>query len=793
MINNFFKTTFRIFMRNKGYSFLNIFGLSIGMAISIVGLLYVFNELSYDKYHEKADRVHRIAVEALSGSTEIYQTYTAARYTQALYDDFPEIDKITRIANWDFEFEYQDKKFIEKKVFMVDSTFFDIFTFPLVKGQTSTLLNEPNTAVVTESIAKKYFGNQDPINQIITSDSTNYRVIAVVEDVPKNSHFHFDIAVSLISFDGFYNRTGWFANNFRQYILLHKNVDFKKVEAKFPAFVDKYLYGGKYAERSSGGNKWELYLQPLKSIHLNSDLRGEFEANGRKEYVNVFLIVSIFILVIACINFINLSTAKASKRAKEVGIRKVVGSSKFDLIRQFIGESLTTSFIALVLSLIFVEVILISLPSFIGIELQMPYFESFFTIPGLIILGILVGIISGIYPALVLSAFRPIVVLKGALSQGSKSSWLRNALVIFQFMISVILIIGTFVISNQLNLLQNENLGFEKEKVIVIKNTSTLGNSIQVVKNEISSLPFVQNVSFSSKLPGIPLSNWGCKAEGREGGFTLNVLNSDEDLDDVLKLELSKGRYFSKEFGTDTFAIIINEEAEKLIGFDDILGVRINFWGEQHYHIIGVVKNLHYESKHQKIHPMGILNINNTNRNSGYITVRVTSGDKTKMIADLTRIWDRYSPSVAIDYDFLDRQYDSLYDNEMQTKKLFLAFSFLAIFIACLGLLGLASYMAQQKTKEIGIRKTFGASAINITYLLSRNFTKWVVVANIIAWPIAWYFFNNWLNSFTERSGLAWWYFALAAVVSIFIALITVGYQTIKASKSNPIDSLRYE
>ena len=793
MINNFFKTTFRIFMRNKGYSFLNIFGLSIGMAISIVGLLYVFNELSYDKYHKNADRVHRIAVEALSGSTEIYQTYTAARYTQALYDDFPEIDKITRIANWDFEFEYQDKKFIEKKVFMVDSTFFDIFTFPVIKGQISTLLNEPNTAVVTESTAKRYFGNQDPINQIITSDSTNYKVISVVEDVPKNSHFHFDIALALISFDGFYNRTGWFANNFKQYILLHKNVDYKKVEAKFPAFVDKNLYGGKYAERSSGGNKWELYLQPLKSIHLNSDLRGEFEANGRKEYVNVFLIVSIFILVIACINFINLSTAKASKRAKEVGIRKVVGSNKFDLMRQFLGESLTTSFVALILSIIFVELILVYLPKFIGVDLQIPYFSSIYTIPGLIILGILVGIISGVYPAMVLSSFRPIVVLKGSLSQGSKSSWFRNALVVFQFMISVILIIGTFVISNQLNLLQNENLGFDKEKVIVIKNSSTLGNSIQVVKNEIGSLPFVQKVSFSSKLPGTRLSNWGCKVEGREGGFTLNVFNSDEDFDDVLKLELAKGRYFSREYGTDTFAIIINEEAEKLIDFDEILGARINFWSDQHYHIIGVVKNLHYESKHQKIHPMAIFNAKSTNRNSGYITVRVGSGDKTKMIADLSHIWDRYSPSVAIDYDFLDRQYDSLYENEMQTKKLFLAFSFLAIFIACLGLLGLASYMAQQKTREIGIRKTFGASAINITYLLSRNFTRWVLVANIIAWPIAWYFFNSWLNGFAERCGLEWWYFVLAAVVSILIALITVSYQTIKASKSNPIDSLRYE
>ncbi|MBU1011606.1 MAG: ABC transporter permease [Bacteroidetes bacterium] len=793
MIKNYFKTTFRIFMRNKGYTFLNIFGLSIGMAISIIGLLYVFNELSYDRFNKNADRIHRIAVEALSGTTEIYQTYTAAAYTKALYDDFPEIEKITRIASWDFEFEYQDKNFIENEVFIVDSTFFDIFTIPVIAGKPDRLLNEPNCVVLTESTAKKYFGNANPINQIIRSDTVSYKVIAVVQDVPKNSHFHFNIALSLISIDGSYNNPAWFANNFRAYILLHKNVDYKAVEAKFPAFVDKYLFGGTYAERSSGGNKWELYLQPLLSIHLNSDLRGEFEANGRKEYVNVFLIVSIFILLIACINFINLSTAKSTRRAKEVGIRKVIGSGKLELIKQFIGESLTTSFIALILALVFVEIILALLPEFIGLDLQMPYFSIIYTIPGLIFLGIFVGIISGIYPAMVLSAFRPIVVLKGTLSQGGKSAWLRNALVIFQFMISVILIIGTFVISSQLNLLQNENLGFNKEEVIVINNTSTLGNSIQVVKNEISTLPFVQNVSFSSRLPGIPLSNWGCRAEGREGGFTLNLFYSDEDLDDVLNLELTKGRYFSKEYGTDTLAIIINEEAEKLIGFDEILGARITFGRNVYLHVIGVVKNIHYESKHQKIHPMAILNNNSRNNFSGYLTVRVSSDNVAQMITGLTDIWDKHAQGIPIDYNFLDKQYDALYDNEMQTKKLFLAFSFLAIFIACLGLLGLASYMAQQKTKEIGIRKTFGASMTNITLLLSKSFSKWVIIANIIAWPIAWYFFNNWLNNFTEREELAWWYFALAAVISIFIALLTIGYQTISASKANPIDSLRYE
>ena len=793
MFRNYIKIAIRQFSRNKGFSLINIMGLSIGIAVSVIGLLYVFNELSYDRFHKDSDRIYRIAVDALSGTTEIYQTYTAAAYAQALYDDFPEIDKITRISPWDLEFEYGNKKFIENGVFVVDSTFFDIFTIPVIQGETSNLLNEPYCAVLTKSTAQKYFGNDNPINQIIVAGTSSYKVIAVVEDLPKNSHFHFNIALSLISFDGYYNNPQWFNNNYLTYIKLHKNVDYKKVEARFPDFVDKYLFGGTYAQQSEGGNKWELYLQPLTSIHLNSDLRGEFEANGRKEYVFIFLMVSIFILLIACINFINLSTARAAKRAKEVGIRKVVGSNKANLIKQFIGESIITSFAALILALLFVEIILAFLPSLIGIEIEMPYLSNFYTIPALVLLGLIVGLLSGAYPALVLSAFKPILVLKGNVQKGNGTNWFRNSLVIVQFVISIILIIGTLVISKQLNLLQNENLGFDKESIIVINNIRTVRNSVQVMKNDLSTLPYVQTVSYSNKIPGTRLTNWGCIAEGREGGFTLNVLYADENFEDVFNLGFSKGRYFSKSYGTDSMAIIINEEAEKLIGFEEVLGKRLSFYSENYFHVVGVVKNIHYESKHQKIHPMAILNINRRSNPLGYLTVKVAPGDYTRMIKDITSIWDKYSPSVPINYSFFDEQYESLYNNEMQTKKLFLSFSFLAIFIACLGLLGLASYIAQQKTKEIGVRKTFGASATVITLLLSKGFSKWVIVANILAWPLAWYFFDNWLNNFTERCNLSWWYFALATLISFLIAWITVSYQTIKASRANPVKALKYE
>ncbi len=795
MFKNYFKIAIRQFIRDKGFSFLNIMGLAIGIAVSIIGFLYVLNEISYDRFHEHSDRIHRIAVDGLSGTTEIYQTYTAAAYIEPLYNDFPEIEKLARIASWDFQFTFGENSMIEKEVFVADSTFFDVFTIPVVRGQKDGLLSQPNTAVITESTAKKFFGEDDPINQVITADSSSYRIVAVVEDMPQNSHFHFNVAVSLISFDGFYNNPSWWSNNFLTYLLLNENTDYKKVESRFPAFVNKYLYKGNYSDLAASGSKWELYLQPLKSIHLNSNLRGEFEANGKKEYVYIFLIISIFILVIACINFINLSTARTERRAKEVGVKKVIGSSKAELLKQFIGESVILSFVALLIALSLVELTLIYLPAYTGIKLQVPYFNNVFAIPLLLILGLTVGVLSGAYPAVIMSSFKPALALKGSKGGSGKTSWLRNSLVIFQFMISVILFIGTFLISAQLNLLQNKNLGFEKEGVIVIKNASSVRNSIQVIKNEIESLPYVQSVAQSSRLPGTQFSNWGCRAEGREDGFTLNVFSADEDLKDVLKLEIVKGRFFSREYGTDTAAVIINEEAEKLLGSEGILNTRINFHRDPIVHVIGVVKNIHYESKHQRVHPMAIFNTNSPYAygRSGYISVRVNSGDYNLIIRKLSSIWDKYSSGIPFEYSFLDKQYDSLYKNEMQTKKLFLAFSFLAIFIACLGLLGLASFMAQQKTKEIGIRKTFGASAFTIAILLSKSFTKWVVIANLLAWPLAWYFFNNWLNNFEERTVIAWWYFALAATISFFIAWLTVSYQTIKAANANPINSLRYE
>ncbi len=797
MFKNYLISSLRFFSRNKGYSLINILGLSIGLTVSITGFLYVINELSYDKFNVNAGRIYRIAVDALAGNTAIYQTYTPAVMAGMLYNEFPEIDKVTRIATFDDELlKAGENVFLEDNIFITDSTFFEMFTIPVVKGETGKLLNQPFTAVLTESAAVKYFGAENPVNQIIRRDTMSFKVIAVVKDIPENSHFHFNIALSLISFDGFYNNPQWFANNFRTYFLLKPNTDPQQVAARLPDFTDKYLFNGNYSKATQKGNKWELYLQPLTSIHLNSELRGEFEPNGRKEYVFIFLVVSVFILLIACFNFINLSTAKSAARAREVGLRKTVGAGRQDLFWQFMGESLLTSYISLAVALFFVELTTHFLRQWEGIRLSMPYLTNVFTIPVLLLFGLIVGLLSGIYPAMVLSSFKPVFALKKQLVKSSSTPWLRNVLVTFQFATSVILIIGTFVIYKQLELLQNSGLGFDKERIITIDNASVISGKIESLKSDLKALPFVEEVSAVWNMPGEHFPNLGFGAEDFEGGYTLNLTAGDEDLDKVLKFEIIKGRYFSKEFGTDSTGIIINESALKLLGYDDPIGKKLNTWSDppKVFHITGVVKDLCYESKHQKVMPMGIVNIDGPfGLQPGSVAVRVSPGDYREMLSGIESIWDEYSPAVPFKYSFFEKDYDNLYINEMQTRKLFLAFSFLAVFIACLGLLGLASFLLQQKTKEIGVRKAFGASTISISLLFSRNFTKWVLLANLIAWPVAWYFFDNWLNNFAYRTGLSWWFFVLAGIVSLAIALVTVSYQTVRAASGKPVEALRYE
>ncbi len=800
MLKNYILVALRNFKRNRFYSFLNIFGLAIGIATAILGFLYVNHELSYDRFHEKSDRTYRIAVEAMVGDTEIHQTYTPAIMTGALYNEFAEIESVCRISGWrrSIPVTYEDKIFKEDNVLLVDTTFFDIFSVDFVHGTPSYSLLAPNKAVLSEKAARKYFGAENPIGKIITiNDDHTFSVSAVIKDFPENSHFHFNILASVLSYDGFYNSPQWFANNFQTYLTIHKNSDAQNLESRFPAFVDKYLFDGQYEERSSNGNFWQLYLQPLTNIHLTSHLSGEFEANGNSAYVSIFGIVAILVLLIACINFINLSTAKATTRALEIGVRKVVGSNRTELIHQFISEALVISFVSLGLALIFVEIALIYMPNVVGAHLDLPYFDTPFIIPALIWLALIVGLLSGLYPALVLSSFKPIAVLKNQFQKGRRTPWSRNALVIFQYVVSICLIFGTIVISKQLHFIQNEQLGFDKEHVIVIKNINMIQDNVDVIKNEILNLPGVQSASVSHSLPGLNWNNIGFGAEEFEGGFTLNLCQSDADFEDVLKFNMVKGRYFSDEFGTDSLAVVLNEAAVELIGWDDPIGRKINNWSENnqlYFTVVGVVEDLHYESMHSKIRPMGFFNINGTwSYTPHFLAVRVNTPNIAAIVHGIKDVWQQHNPQVPFEHSFFNETYDSIYANEQRTRRLFIVFSGLAIFIACLGLLGLAAFMARQRTREIGIRKALGATASGLYVQLSVQFTKWVMLANLIAWPLAWFAMNKWLQNFAYHINPAWWMLVLSGLLALFIALSTVSLLTLRAAKANPVEALRYE
>ncbi len=802
MIKNYFKIAIRNIIKHKSFSFINILGLAIGIACSILILLFVTNELSYDKFHEKADRIYRIAVRASIGDTKINQTYSSSITFQKLLEDFPEIENGVKFLKIGRVPVILDKKtFYESRFYAVDSTFYDVFTIPLIQGNPKTVLSNPNTMVVSKNTAIKYFGNTDAVGKVLIADfgpegSIDFKITGVSENVPDNSHFHYDLLVSSASFPTYINDPGWSSNNFISYVVLKKGTSKEGVEEKLKEFTRKYMGGERFDKWVAQGNFWEYYLQPVTKIHLNSDLNGEFEANGNETYVYIFSVISIIILLIACINFMNLSIAKSSLRAKEVGLRKVVGSSRNKLMRQFLSESVLLSYISLALGIVIVEILLPLYRNLIGRQLEIHYFDNFVVIPSLLAFGLIVGIISGSYPAFFLSSFKPITVFKGNLGSSKGSSWLKNVLVVFQFTISIFLIIGTLVVYQQLKFFQNQKLGFEKDQVLVVSNPGSLGNNIIPFKEALRKFSSVMDVSGSNTLPGKGFSNIGFGAEAVDQSFTLNLCVCDYDFLKTLKLKLAQGRFFSRDFVSDSNAAVLNEKAVELLGWDNPIGKRINNWAQNrgNFVVIGVIKDYHYESLHHKIRPMALF------LSGGYytnvercISVRLNSENISGTIKYIENTWNNFAQNMPFEYSFLDEDFDNLYINEKQTRKLFTIFSCLAIFIACLGLFGLVSFIADRKTKEIGIRKVLGASVSGIVTILNKSFIKLVLIANFIAWPAAWYAMNRWLQNFAYRIKLSWWMFVLAALISLMIALITVSSQTVKAALKNPVNSLRYE
>ncbi|KPK83346.1 MAG: hypothetical protein AMS27_13180 [Bacteroides sp. SM23_62_1] len=803
MFKNFLKVAWRNIIRYKSFSFINILGLTIGIACSILIMLFVFYETSYDSYHEKADRIYRVAVRASIGDTKIHQTYSSAITFLKLLEEFPEIERGVKFLNiGQTPVRYQDKINYETEFFAVDSTFFDVFSVPLIYGDPKTVLVEPNSMVISESTARRYFGRTDVAGEALTVDFSYglgeivFTITGISEDMPSNSHFHYDFLISLTSFPDLINNTGWTSNNFISYVVLVEGTSKDSLEVKLKDFTRKYMGGESFDEWVARGNYWEYFLQPLRDIHLTSDLNGEFEPNGNITYVYIFSVIGFIILLVACINFMNLTTAKSSLRIREVGMRKVVGSSRKKLIWQFVTESVFLSYFALVIGVIIVESLMPVYRNFVGRPLEINYFDNWIVIPSLIILGLLIGIISGSYPAFLLSSFKPVMILKGQTGSGKSGYWLRNVLVILQFSISIFLIISTLVIYKQLLYFQNKELGFDKEQVLVIHNPGSLGDNVEPLKETLRMQSTILSVSGSASMPGTGFSNIGFGAEGVEESFTLNLCICDYDFLKTLKIKLADGRFFSREFPSDSAAAVLNQKAVELLAWDDPLGKNINNWSSErgNFHVIGVIEDYHYESLHSEIRPQALfLSGGYYKWDESYISVRLQTDQIRSSINEIEKIWNEFVPDAPFEYSFLDDDYEHLYDNEIRTRKLFTIFSLLAIFIACLGLYGLASYIAEQKVGEIGIRKVLGANVSGIVNRLNLSFAKWVLIANIFAWPLAWFAMKRWLQNFAYRIDIPWWAFLAGALLAILIAVIITSLQTIRAALQNPAESLRYE
>ena len=804
MFKNYFKPAWRNFRKNKLFSFLNILGLSIGIATCFIIMLYVQDELSYDKFNKNAGNIARIVFDANVNGGKIYEAGVMAPVAQTMKKDFPEVTDATRLVpSGTPKITYKDKSFKDDQFAFVDPNFLNIFTLPLIKGDAKTALQLPNSVVITKHTAEKYFGKEDAVGKVIVIiDKPNqlYTVTGVMENVPANSHFHFDMFASMKGLERG-TSDSWMSGNFYTYLLLRPGTDYKKIESQLPAMVAKYM--GPQIQQNMGislhqfitkGNKLGFDLQPLTSIHLHSATNNELEPGGNAMYVYIFAGVALFMLIVACINFINLSTAGASKRAKEVGVRKVAGSGKLQLISQFLSESILITFFALFIAFALVQLVL---PAFNNISGKHLSFDVK-PILAFIGLGLLVGIVAGIYPAFYLSSFKPIAVLKGNLTTSHKNFSLRSGLVVFQFFISVALIIGTIVVYQQMKYIQNKDLGYNKEQLLTIPNSYVLGNNEHVFKQQMLQDPRIVNATMSWYKPAGP-SNYNNALAYPLGNNNLVVdgvdFHVDENYIPTFGMQIVAGRNFSKDFKSDSTAIILNETAAIAFGWNNtnVVGKTIIRQNSDRgtnvpYHVIGVVKNFNFKSLHEAISPLFM-----SLEPQGGLIFKIKTTDVAGLLATMKKNWNAYNTNEPFTYSFLDDLYNKTYAVEQKTGTVLNIFSLLTIFVACLGLFGLATYTAEQRTKEIGIRKVLGASVKQVTQMLSKEFVKLVLIASIIAFPVAWWAMNKWLQNFAYRINISWWVFAIAGLAALLIALLTVSFQAIKAAVANPVKSLRTE
>lgn len=807
MIRNFIITAWRNLRRNKAFSLINVFGLAIGLTCCMLISAYLYSEATYDTYAVNAKNIYRVELHSNGNNSAADFPNVDVAVGPGIKDAFPEVRATTRMTQRGPVFvKYNDKQFKEDKIAISDPNFLSFFSIPLLEGNTTNALNEPKSLVVTKDFAKKYFGSEPALGKMITVDKDLMKITGIIDRVPDNSHFHADAFISMSTYVTASTQQTWSNVGYFTYVQLDPKADPRKLEAGFKQLVAKHVVpeiqhdmGVSVAEARKSVNTFLFYLQPLTSIHLHSATSHEYEANGDVHYIYIFGALAVFILLLAGINFTNLSTASATKRAKEIGVRKVLGSEKNKLVSQFLTESVMLTFIAMLFAIGITYLLLPYFNSVAGKNIGFTFFLSPVAIFAELGLTLLVGLLAGVYPAFFLSSFKILAVLKGnSASPASGKGALRSSLVVLQFAISTALIIATFVVYQQLHFMQNKKLGYDKDQVLVINDVRSLGTNAQAFKQQLLSDPRIVNATLSSNVPGYKdmggteiyvkeVADKGSRSEIATGIYWV-----ENSYIPTLGMHIIKGRNFFPPSPVDSISVIINEAAVKSLGLgnDDPIGKTIIRSGQRHFTIVGVVKDFNFTSAKSKIAPLMMLP---SSTNADHVIARIKTNDIHRLVEDISTKWTSFSPSAPFSYSFLDNQYQSLYSAEQRTGKIFTSFAIIAIIIACLGLFGLVAFMTRQRVKEIGIRKVLGASSGSITVMLSQEFLRLILIATLIAFPLTWYAMNNWLQDFAYRINIHWWVFVIAGLIALLVAAVTISFQAIKAALANPVKSLRSE
>jgi putative ABC transport system permease protein len=794
--------------KHSGYLILNLTGLTIGLTSFLLITIYVLHELSYDRFHKNYENIYRIKVKGLMAGSTLDQAITAAPMAQTLLSDYPEIlnaVRINRSGAW--LVRYGETRFNEDGILFADSSFFSVFDFKLLRGDPKTALANPRSMILTEKFVNKYFGKEDPMGKRISleADTNLYTVTGVVQDIPANSHFKFDMLGSLSSLGDSRSRE-WLNHNYYTYIVLKKGIKKAYMEAKFPEVVLKYVgpeikkyIGITIEDFRKAGNQFGYELEPLKDIHLKGAPQYPVEPPGSLTTVYIFSVIALLILIIAIINYVNLATAKSAGRAKEVGIRKVSGSDKAGLIFQFIGESMVIATISAIVSSLLVLILFQPFNHLIGKEISLTIFSGYKGFAGLGALIILVGTAAGAYPALVLSSFNPVEVLKGTLSPGSISKTLRGILVVFQFTVSIVIIIGAFVIYRQLNFMTSADMGIDKENLLVVRRPDALEKRLESFKEQVMQIPGVVRIANSTAIPGAVTSfnnnAFFLDNDPTKATYLINQCNVSFGFAEVMGIKLADGRFFSKEYGTDTTAIMINETAVKFLGLKDPVGkyiLRPRGPGKfEKLRIVGIMKDFNIESLHQKITPVCFTFMRGNWE--GYLCIRLDGKNIQGTIKSIEKAWKDYSTRQPFQYSFFADEFNKNYESELKTGKIFVLFSVLAIFIACLGLIGLITYMTTVRTREVGIRKTFGASRSIIVALLSQEVLVLILISSLVAYPLAYFGIKIWLESFAEKINVSPVIYLAASIIGLAFGWLSIIHQALKAAAYNPAESLRYK